>query len=146
MQCCMSFSRSDHPSRQSSRQHNVATRKFATGFPSPADDYADIGIDLNKELIHHPTSTFFLRANGTALTMSGIHDGDLLIVDRSIDPKPGQIVVTAIDGLFAIKRLTHYLGVLRLETDDPEQTPIEINKDKEFYIWGIAIYSIHSLR
>ncbi len=142
----MPFPESGRPSKRPSPQSNFSTQNLTTGFPSPADDYAGTGIDLNKELIHHPTSTFFMRANGSSMATSGIHDGDLLIVDRSLEPKPGQIIIAAIDGHFAIKRLVHHMGALRLETDDPSQKTIEINKSEEFYIWGTAIYSIHNLR
>ncbi len=139
-------SRASRSDEQSLSKENLSIKKTATGFPSPADDYEEIGIDLNKELIHHPTSTFFLRANGNSMATSGIHDGDLLVVDRSLDPKPGQIVIAVIDGHFTIKRLTHHMGVLHLETDNLSEKIINPYCNENLHIWGVAVYSIHCLR
>ena len=93
----------------------LAGEKIAAGFPSPADDYIDIGIDLNEQLIRHPASTFFLRVSGDSMTGAGIHDGDLLVVDRSLDAKPGRIVIAILDGAFTLKRLQRRNGLLVLE-------------------------------
>ena len=82
----------------------LAGERVAAGFPSPAEDYVDVGIDLNEQLIRHPTSTFFLHVSGHSMTDAGIHDGDLLVVDRSLDPRPGQVVVAVLDGAFTLKR------------------------------------------
>ena len=88
----------------------LAGERVAAGFPSPADDYVEVGIDLNEQLIRHPTSTFFLRVSGDSMTGAGIHDGDLLVVDRSLDPRPGRIVVAVLDGGFTLKRLARHRG------------------------------------
>ena len=92
----------------------LASDQIAAGFPSPADDYIDVGIDLNEQLIRHPSSTFFLRVSGDSMTGAGIHHGDLLVVDRSLDPRPGRVVVAVLDGAFTLKRLARYCGHLRL--------------------------------
>ncbi|WP_269623135.1 LexA family protein [Prochlorococcus marinus] len=115
------------------------------GFPSPADDYIDIGIDLNEELIRHPSSTFFLRVKGQSMSNAGILDGDLLIVDRSLDPKPGRIVVAIIDGSFTLKKLTYQKGIPYLEAEHPNYPSIDLRHHDNVQIWGVAIYSIHSL-
>ena len=123
----------------------MAIKAISAGFPSPADDYMDTGIDLNKELIRHPASTFFLRVNGHSMNGSGINDNDLLIVDRSIDPLPGRIVVARLDGAFTLKRLVRHHGTLRLEAENPAYPPIDLHNYGEVQIWGVAIYSIHNL-
>ena len=88
----------------------LASDQVAAGFPSPADDYIEVGIDLNEQLIRHPSSTFFLRVSGDSMTGAGIHHGDLLVVDRSLDPRPGRVVVAVLDGSFTLKRLARYRG------------------------------------
>ena len=123
----------------------LASERIAAGFPSPADDYIDVGIDLNEQLIRHPTSTFFLKVSGDSMTGAGIHHGDLLVVDRSLDPKPGRVVVAILDGAFTLKRLVHHRGRLRLEAANPTYPPLELHRCGDVQIWGVAIHVIHSL-
>ena len=123
----------------------LASECVSAGFPSPADDYIDIDIDLNEQLIRHPISTFFLRVSGNSMTGAGIHNDDLLIVDRSIEAHPGHIVVAVLDGNFILKRLMLKNGVPYLEADNPEYTPIDLRQYNNVQIWGVAIHSIHSL-
>tara|TARA_Y100001968_G_C19404098_1_gene742677 strand:+ start:141 stop:593 length:453 start_codon:yes stop_codon:yes gene_type:complete len=117
----------------------------AASFPSPADDYIDVGINLHERLINNPASTFFLRVNGHSMINAGIRDGDLLIVDRSLDARPGLIVVAIINGSFTIKRLTYKDGKLYLEAANPNYSPFEIDEHEDIQIWGVAIHSIHHL-
>ena len=123
----------------------LAEERVAAGFPSLADDYVDVGIDLNEQLIRHPTSTFFLHVSGESMTDAGIHDGDLLVVDRSLDPRPGQVVVAVLDGAFTLKRLMRHHGRLRLEAAHPDYAPLELHRCGEVQIWGVAIHVIHPL-
>ncbi len=123
----------------------MAREWISAGFPSPANDYIDIGIDLNEQLIRHPTSTFFLRVSGDCMIGAGIHNGDLLIVDRSLNPRPGHVVVAVLDGAFTLKRLNFRKGVLSLEADHPNYPQIDLRQYGEIYIWGVAIHSIHNL-
>ncbi len=123
----------------------LAEESVAAGFPSPAEDFIDINIDLNEELIQHPASTFFLRVSGHSMTGAGIHDGDLLIVDRSHNPMPGHIVIAVMDGAFTVKRLARHNGLPRLEADNPDYPPLELRDFNEVQIWGVAMYSIHRL-
>jgi len=83
----------------------LAKETISAGFPSPAEDYIELGIDLNKYLIKNPISTFFLRVSGSSMNNAGIYNNDLLIIDRSINPKPGHIVVALLDEEFTLKRL-----------------------------------------
>ena len=123
----------------------LAMEAISAGFPSPADDYIDTGIDLNEELIRHPASTFFLRVSGHSMNGGGIYNGDLLVVDRSIDPIPGRVVVALLDGVFTLKRLVNHKGTLRLEAENSNYPPINLNSYNDVQVWGVAMYSIHSL-
>ncbi len=123
----------------------IASDCISAGFPSPADDYADVGIDLNEELIQHPVSTFFLRVCGHSMAGANICDGDLLIVDRSLNPQPGNIVIAILDREFTLKRLSRHHNVLYLEAENPNYQPINLDQYNDVQIWGVAIYSIHNL-
>ena len=123
----------------------LAGERVAAGFPSPADDYVEVGIDLNEQLIHHPTSTFFLRVSGDSMLGAGIHDGDLLVVDRSLDRRPGRVVVAVLDGAFTLKRLVRHRGRLRLEAANSAYPPLELHRCGDVQIWGVAIHVIHPL-
>jgi len=89
----------------------------AAGFPSPADDYIDRNLDLHEHLIEHPAATFFVRACGTSMVRAGIHDGDLLVVDRALEPRDGHVVIAVVHGELAVKRLRHRQGRLYLVSD-----------------------------
>ena len=123
----------------------LAGERVAAGFPSPADDYVEVGIDLNDQLIRHPTSTFFLRVSGESMLGAGIHHGDLLVVDRSLDPRPGRVVVAVLDGEFTLKRLVQHQSRLRLEAANPAYPPLELHRCGDVQIWGVAIHVIHPL-
>ncbi len=131
--------------KRSDSNSNKENRSMITGFPSPADDYEEVGIDLSKELIPNSTSTFFLRVSGKRMEQAGINDQDLLLVDRSLEAKPGNIVIAVIEGHFSVKYLTHYKQITFLEAGQDEQQIIPLNDEKEIYIWGVVTYSIHSL-
>ena len=124
----------------------LASEHIAAGFPSPADDYIDTCIDLNEELIYHPASTFFLRVKGESMSNAGVLNGDLLIVDRSLNPQPGHLVVAILDGAFTLKKLTYREGIPYLEAEHPNHPAIDLRNYENIQIWGVAIYSIHSLR
>ena len=123
----------------------LAGESVAAGFPSPADDYIDSGIDLNEVLIRHPSSTFFLRVSGDSMVEAGIQHGDLLVVDRSLEPRPGLIVVAVLDGSFTLKRLARHRGRLRLEAANSAYPPLELHQCGDVQIWGVAIHVIHPL-
>jgi DNA polymerase V len=123
----------------------LASETVAAGFPSPADDYIDVGIDLNEALIRHPSSTFFLRVSGDSMIGAGIHHGDLLVVDRSLEPRPPRIVVAVLDGAFTLKRLARQGGQLKLEAANPAYPALELQRCGDVQIWGVAIHVIHPL-
>jgi DNA polymerase V len=123
----------------------LAGATVAAGFPSPADDYVESRIDLNDVLIRHPSSTFFLRVSGDSMREAGILDGDLLVVDRAIEPRPGLVVVAVIEGAFTLKHLRRHHGRWRLEAAHPDYPPLELGDGDDSRIWGVAIHAIHSL-
>ena len=123
----------------------LASAAVAAGFPSPADDYIESRIDLNDVLIRHPSSTFFLRVSGDSMQGAGIQHGDLLVVDRSLEARPGLIVVAVLDGAFTLKRLARHRGRLRLEAANSAYPPLELHRCGDVQIWGVAVHVIHPL-
>lgn len=116
------------------------------GFPSPAHDFIEGQLDLNEHLIDRPASTFIVRISGDSLRSAGIHSGDLAVVDRSIDPRSGHIVVAALFGELVVKRLRRVRGKVWLDpdSDDPRYTSIEIGDDSDFQIWGVIKNTIRN--
>lgn len=119
--------------------------KVSAGFPSPADDYIEKNLDLNEHLIKHPAATFFVRVSGHSMVDAGIHENDILIVDRSITPTTGKIVVAAMDGQLTVKRLSKQDNKLFLLPENPQFKPIEVREGSEVYIWGVVTNVIHSV-
>tara|TARA_Y100000589_G_scaffold331668_1_gene386270 strand:- start:3498 stop:3899 length:402 start_codon:yes stop_codon:yes gene_type:complete len=117
---------------------------ISAGFPSPADDYEEENIDLNEYLIRNPFSTFFLRVKGHSMINSGIKDKDLIIVDKSLNPKPGNIVIAMIDGEFTVKRLARKNDELYLKSENHNYPDFNFQNHYDIQIWGVVIYSIHS--
>jgi len=122
----------------------LAAGEVRTGFPSPADDYLEAELDLVAHLIQHPSATYYLRAKGTSMTGAGIYDGDLLIVDRSLEPKSGHIVIMSVDGELTCKKLGHIGNRPYLLAANPEFRPIPLD-GKECQVWGVVTHNIHSL-
>ena len=116
----------------------------SAGFPSPADDYLEENIDLNEHLISNPFSTFFLRVKGDSMLNAGIKDKDLIIVDKSLRAKPGNIVIAMIDGEFTIKRLSIKDNELYLKAENHNYPDFRFKNHIDIQIWGVVIYSIHS--
>jgi len=115
----------------------------SAGFPSPADDYTEENIDLNEHLISNPFSTFFLRVKGDSMINAGIKDKDLIIVDKSLIAKPGNIVIAMIDGEFTIKRLSIKNDELYLKAENHNYPDFRFKNHIDVQIWGVVIYSIH---
>lgn len=117
----------------------------AAGFPSPADDYVEKRLDLNELLISKPASTFFVRAEGESMLGAGIHPGDILVVDRSVNASVGKVVVCALDGELTVKRLRSKEGKLVLSPENPEYPDIPLNEGAEMVIWGVVTSVIHNV-
>ena len=122
----------------------LLTDSVSAGFPSPADDYTEENIDLNEHLISNPFSTFFLRVKGDSMINAGIKDKDLIIVDKSLIAKPGDIVIAMIDGEFTIKRLSIKNDELYLKAENHNYPDFKFKNHIDVQIWGVVIYSIHS--
>lgn len=117
----------------------------SAGFPSPADDYMECKLDLNEHLVKRPSATFFARASGESMIDAGIHDGDLMIVDRSITPESGKIVIAAINGELTVKRYIKAKGKAYLYPENKKYKPIEINGEAEVYVWGVVTSVVHKV-
>jgi len=123
----------------------MAGSHISAGFPSPADDFIEVGLDLNTELIKNPAATYFVRVSGDSMVDAGIHNGDILIVDRSLEVREGKIVIAILDGELVVKRLRRIKGQLYLVPENKSFRPIPIHEESEFLIWGIVTNVIHSV-
>lgn len=119
--------------------------RIPAGFPSPADDSIDQQIDLNTHFIQHPAATFFLRVGGDSMTGAGIYPGDLLIVDRSLEPVDGKIIVAVLDGEITLKRLRYFSGRVSLVPENPIYKPLQIRDGMSFSTWGVVTAVIHQV-
>ena len=118
-----------------------------TGFPSPADDYLEERLDLNKHLIKHPAATYYARAEGDSMTGAGIYPGDILIVDKAIEEVRDRVIIAWLHGEFIVKRyyIDNRLGKVYLVPENPSYYPQEITPEMDFMIWGVVTYNIHKL-
>jgi DNA polymerase V len=121
-------------------QHTVSA-----GFPSPAADDMEDKLDLNELLIKHPAATFFLRVSGSSMIKAGIHHNDILVVDRSLEPVHGKIVIAVLNGELTVKRLHCTAGKVQLVAENNHYPPIDVTPEMEFCIWGVVTSVIHSV-
>ena len=112
------------------------------GFPSPATDYMTQAIDLNKELVKHPASTFYGRVVGDSMIDAGVDEGDILVIDKALEPKDGDMAVCFVDGEFTLKYLSMRSGRLVLKPANPRYPQIEITEGMDFKMWGVVTYII----
>lgn len=119
--------------------------RISAGFPSPAENYVDSKIDLNKELIKKPAATFLVKVEGDSMIEAGIHNLDILVVDRSLEWTSGKVVVAILNGEFTVKRLKKAQNKLYLYPENPKYASVEITKEMDFSIFGVVTYAIHSL-
>ena len=115
------------------------------GFPSPADDYIELKLDLNTYLVKHPAATFFVRVSGDSMVGAGIHSGDILIVDRAIEPEDNNVVIVLLAGELTVKRIRKGDGKLILISENSSYDPIEITEDMDVETWGVVTNVIHKL-
>ena len=116
------------------------------GFPSPADNYLTETIDLNKELVRHPAATFYGRVSGDSMIEEGIEPGDILIIDRSIEPDSGDLAVCCIDGEFTLKRIKLEKNRVWLIPSNEMFDPILVTPENEFSVWGVVTHTIKAYR
>lgn len=116
------------------------------GFPSPATDYMTQAIDLNKELVRHPAATFYGRVVGDSMIDAGVEEGDILVIDRSLEPQSGDMAVCFLDGEFTLKYLHIDRSGLTLVPANPEYPEIKVGEGMEFKMWGVVTYVIKKVR
>ncbi|MEM8510438.1 MAG: translesion error-prone DNA polymerase V autoproteolytic subunit [Bacteroidota bacterium] len=117
---------------------------ISAGFPSPADDFMENRISLDSELVDDTEATFYARVNGSSMEGAGLYDGDLLVIDRSIQPYDGCIAVCYVEGEFTVKRIKKDKDKVTLMPENPKYEPIVIEGDTILVIWGVVTYSIKS--
>ena len=126
-------------------QWNVKTAN-ATGFGAAADDYAERGIDLNEQLVRNKPATFFMRVNGNAMIGAGIFNGDVVIVDRSLQARNGSVIIAVLNGEMLIRRLQILENKKKMLVPETNKlSAIEINDETHFVVWGVVTYVIHSV-
>lgn len=121
------------------------TEGVSAGFPSPAADFLETNIDLNKELSENPLATFYIKVKGNSMIDAGINDKDVLIVDRSLEPQNNKIAICCIDGEFTVKRIQVEKDCLYLMPENPNYEPIKVTEENQLIIWGMVTYVIKKL-
>ena len=120
----------------------LAEEGISAGFPSPADDFKEIRISLDRELVKNKEATFYARVSGDSMIGAGLEDGDLLVIDRSLNPENGKIAVCLLDGDFTVKRIQKEKNKLFLVPENKKYEKIEIQEENELIIWGIITYVV----
>ena len=123
-----------------------ADQGIQAGFPSPAQDYSSEPVDLSRELIHHPAATFYGRVSGDSMIDEGIEPGDILVIDRSIEPADGELAVCCLDGEFTLKRISLRHGQVWLVPSNERFDPILVTPENRFEVWGVVTYTIKQHR
>jgi DNA polymerase V len=121
----------------------VLAKPVPAGFPSPAADYFEDRLSLDEHLIEHREATFFVRVQGHSMTGFGIHDGDLLVVDRALDPADRSVVIAVVDGAFTVKQLCLLQSGVLLRSGNQGSSDILVSDDQELTVWGVVRWSIH---
>ncbi len=119
--------------------------EVSAGFPSPAENYIEESLDLNKTLIKNPAATFFVRVKGESMQEIGILDQDILVVDRSLAAKNGTVIVAVINGEFTVKKICKKGKDWFLVAENKNYQPILLTKEMDFTVWGVVSYAIHPL-
>ena len=130
------------PKRENRIGQWLAEEGISAGFPSPADDFKEMRISLDRELVKNKEATFYARVDGDSMIGAGLEDGDLLVIDKSLDPENGRIAICLIDGDFTVKRIKKEKNKLYLMPENKKYKPIELKEESELVIWGIVEYVI----
>tara|TARA_B100000575_G_scaffold276435_1_gene261872 strand:+ start:978 stop:1412 length:435 start_codon:yes stop_codon:yes gene_type:complete len=134
------------PEKGNSLGQWLVEQGISAGFPSPADDFKETRISLDKELVKNEEATFYARISGESMVEAGLDDGDLIIIDRSLNPENNKIAVCFLDGDFTVKRIIKKEKKIYLKPENKNYKEIEINEENELKIWGIVTYVIKSLK
>ncbi len=133
------------PDLSTKYRQSLFEAEVSAGFPSPAADYEEDKLDLNKYLIKHPAATFFVRVTGDSMMGAGIHSDDLLVVDRSLEPKDKSVVIAVIDGELTVKRIRIGNKKITLQPENENYSVRQITEDTDFQVWGVVTNVIHAL-
>ena len=133
------------PKKENGMGQWLAEERISAGFPSPADDFKETRISLDKELVKNKEATFYARVSGDSMIEAGLDDGDLLIIDRSLNPENGKIAICLIDGDFTVKRIKKEKNKFYLMPENKKYKAIELKEENELIIWGIVEYVIKKL-
>ena len=130
------------PKKENGLGQWLAEEGISAGFPSPADDFKETRISLDRELVKNKEATFYARVSGDSMVGAGLDDGDLLVIDRSLNPENGKIAVCLVDGEFTVKRIKKEKNKLYLMPENIKYKPIELKEENELIIWGVVEYVI----
>jgi len=128
-----------------SPQIPLYSTRVAAGLPIPVDDHIERHLDLNQYLVQRPSTTFLVRVEGESMIEAGIYENDILVVDSSLEPTSGRIIIAVVNGELTVKRLRLSADALWLMPENPRYQPIQITEEIDFRIWGIVVHVIHSL-
>lgn len=131
------------PEATSAKELPLFVPTISAGFPSPAEDFIDKKLDLNEYLIRNQPATFLVRVHGNSMENAGILNGDILVIDRSLEPADGRIVIGVINGEFTVKRILKKSGKFFMQPENENFKPLEITPEMDFKIWGIVTFAIH---
>ena len=133
------------PDFENQIETSFISSEIKAGFPSPAADFDETRISLDKALVKNPHTTFYAKANGQSMKGAGIDDGDIMVIDRSIEPRNNKIAVCLIDGEFTVKRIKKTKEELLLMPENNDFQPIKVTEENQFVIWGIVTYVIKNV-
>mgnify|MGYP001395092154 FL=1 len=131
-----------NPNHDVRKQIHMAQEGVSAGFPSPADDFKELRISIDQEVVRNEEATFYARVSGESMQGAGLDDGDLLVIDRSLEPQDDKIAVCFIDGSFTVKRLKVDVNCVYLMSENKNYKPIKVTEGDELLIWGIVTYVV----
>ena len=131
-----------NPNHDVRKQIHMAQEGVSAGFPSPADDFKELRISIDQEVVRNEEATFYARVSGVSMQEAGLDDGDLLVIDRSLEPQNDKIAVCFIDGSFTVKRLKVDVDCVYLMSENKNYKPIKVTEGDELLIWGIVTYVV----
>lgn len=131
-----------HPNQETRKQLHLVQEGISAGFPSPADDFKELRISIDQEVVRNEEATFYARVSGESMQGAGLDDGDLLVIDRSLEPQDNKIAVCFIDGAFTVKRLKVEVDCVYLVAENKNYKPIKVSEGDELIIWGIVTYVV----
>ncbi len=133
------------PDNQNQKHLLLANEAISAGFPSPAEDFKELKISIDQEVVKNESATFFARVDGESMQGAGLDDGDLLVIDRSEEPENGKIAVCFIDGEFTVKRLKVKDNCIYLMPENSKYKPLKVTSENQLIIWGIVTYVVKKI-